>query len=37
MPSTSSNVKNEKLYEALEDEGMRKERSSEDASVSGDA
>ncbi|MBA2953262.1 hypothetical protein GON03_02980 [Nocardioides sp. MAH-18] len=40
MPSRSSNVKNEKQYEALEDKGMSKERAakianSEDASKHG--
>jgi hypothetical protein len=40
MPSKSSNVKNEKQYEALKDKGMSKERAakianSEDASKHG--
>ena len=40
MPSKSSNVKNEKQYEALKDKGMSKERAarianSEDASSRG--
>lgn len=37
MPSMSSNVKNEKQYEALEDKGMRTERNSDGASMSRDA
>jgi hypothetical protein len=35
MPSTSSNVKNEKQYEALKDKGMSKQRAAKIANSPG--
>ena len=35
MPSKSSNVKNEKQYEALKDKGMSKERAARIANAPG--
>ena len=35
MPNTSSNVKNEKQYEALKDKGMSKERAAKIANSPG--